>query len=219
MTDTAELVVSDVVKRFDPHGPVLDGVGLTARAGSLSVIVGEPESGKSTLVRCLTGVYCPQHGSVRYRVSGSDPVDLTDSDVRTVAWLRAHHIASFDELLTAPPRLPVAVVTARTAGCDRDTALAALARCGVRDLAPVPIGRLRNTERFTVALAAALSADRPFVVLDDPERFAPAEVLRTWIRRSTDRGAAVVLTGGPDSTLAAGATTLGRLREGRIEWL
>ena len=214
----AEIAVTGLSKRFDGEFGVLDSVALTARGGTLSLIVGAPGSGKSTLVRCLTGVYRADAGAVTYRLGSRGAVDLTTSDARTVAWMRTHHIASFDGLLAAAPRLPAAVAAARAARCSRPSAVAALGRFHIANLGPVPIGRLRTADRLTVALAAALLAERPFVVLDEPERFADPASLTKWLRLLTDDGAAVVTTAPPGSPLESIATAMGELRRGRIEW-
>jgi ABC-2 type transport system ATP-binding protein len=218
VTSGAEIAVTGLSKRFDAQLSVLDAVDLTAHGGTLSLIVGAPGSGKSTLVRCLTGVYRPDAGAVTYRLGNHGAVNLTTSDARTVAWMRTHHIASFDGLLAVAPRLPAAAAAARAARCSRPSAVAALGRFHLSNLAPVPIGRLRASDRLTVALAAALLADRPFVVLDDPEAFADAASLTKWLRRLIDDGAAVVATGPPGSSLESIATATGELRRGRIEW-
>jgi ABC-2 type transport system ATP-binding protein len=214
------ITVTGLAKRFDRsvHGRVLDAVDLTAHGGTLSLIVGAPGTGKSTLVRCLTGVYRPDAGQVTFMLGGRGAVNLTAADPRAVAWLRSHHIASFDGLLAAAPRLPAAVAVARAARSTRTAAVTALARLHVAELAPVAIGRLREPDRLTVALAAALLADRPFVVLDEPEKSTDPDSLKTWLQRAIDTGAAVVVTGAPGSPLESIATAIGELRGGRIEW-
>lgn len=217
VTEVSEVVARKLAKRFSPAHQVLDGVDLTAPAGSLTVVLGKSGAGKSTLVRCLTGVYRPEAGTVEYRL-GRSSANLTSADPRTVAWLRAHHISSFDEVMVTAPRIPAAVAAARSARCDRAAAVGMFARFGVDDLATVPIGRLRPADRLTVSLMAALTADRPFVVLDEPARFVDPEVLAAWLRRLADRGVAVVVTATPDSVLASTATVVGELSNGRIQW-
>lgn len=211
-------IVADGLTKYFGTQRVLSGAALTAPAGTLTVVLGDPGVGKSTLARCLTGVYLPDAGSVRYCLGESAAVELTSMDARTAAWIRTHHIASFDDLMAAAPRLPAASAAARNARRERAAAVGMFTRFGVADLATVPVGRLRPAERLTVALMAALIADRPFVVLDSPERCADPGVLTAWLRRLTDRGVAVVATGGPDSRLVAAAASVGELMRGRIEW-
>ncbi|MDT5182460.1 MAG: type transport system ATP-binding protein [Mycobacterium sp.] len=215
----AAITVTDLSKRFGGAAPpgVLDAVNLTARGGTLSLIVGAPCSGRSTLVRCLTGVYRPDTGEVTFRLGGR-ALNLTAADPRTVAWMRNHRIASFDGQLAAAPRLPAAIVAARVAQRSRSAAVAALARFQAADLAPAPIGGLRTADRLTVALAAALLAERPFVVLDEPEKSADPDSLASSLKHAMDAGAAVIATGAPGSALESVATVTGELRRGRIEW-
>lgn len=217
-TAAAVIAVAGLSKRFAGQPAVLDGVDLTVRSGGLTLVIGTQGSGKSTLVRCLTGVYRPDTGGVRYLLAGRGEVDVTTADARTVAWLRARHLASFDGLLPAAPRLPAAVAAARAARCGRPSAVAALGRFHIANLAPVPIGRLRAADRLTVALAAALLAERPFVVLDEPEASAESDSVVRAVRRLTDRGAAVLATGGPGSSLESIATATADLRRGKTEW-
>jgi ABC-type cobalamin/Fe3+-siderophores transport system ATPase subunit len=213
----AAITAAGLSKGFD-GAQILDSVELTAPGGTVAVVIGPPGSGRSTLARCLTGVYRPDAGDVTFRLGGRGAVNLSAADPRTVAWMRGQHIASFDGLLAAAPRLPAALAVARAARRSRASAVGALTRLQVANLAPVAIGRLRPGERLTVALAAALLAERPFVVLDDPERYADPQTLTAWLRRVSDAGAAVVATAGPGSALVSIATTIGELQRGRLEW-
>ena len=78
----AAITVTDLSKRFvgAPPTGVLDAVNLIARGGTLSLIVGAPCSGKSTLLRCLTGVYRPDAGEVTFRL-GARVLNLTAADI------------------------------------------------------------------------------------------------------------------------------------------
>jgi alpha-D-ribose 1-methylphosphonate 5-triphosphate synthase subunit PhnL len=215
------IFVRALSKRFEggSRGRVLDDVEMTVRGGTLTLIRGAPGSGKSTLVRCLTGTYRADAGQVTYILGHRGSVNLTAADPRTVAWLRNHHIASLDGLLAAAPRLPASVAVARAARREPSAGVAALARLGVQDLASVPVGRLRAADRLTVALTATLLAERPFVVLDEPELATDANDLANWLTAATQAGAAIAVTGAPDSSLGAIATATGELRKGRVEWV
>ena len=69
---TGSLVLKDVVFQFsDAQTPVLDGVNLTIRAGSSTVLVGGSGAGKTTLANVLLGLLPPASGEVR-----ADGVDV-----------------------------------------------------------------------------------------------------------------------------------------------
>jgi ABC-type sugar transport system ATPase subunit len=213
-TMTTGITSRDLTKRFDGV-TVLESAEFDCAAGTLTVVTGRRGSGRSTLLRCLTGVYRPDAGEVTYRLAG-DAVDLSTADPRTAAWVRMRHIATFDGVLAAPPQLPAAVAVARVARCTRAAAAAALARLDAGAVAAVAVGRLRSRDRHIVALAAALLAERQFVVLDEPENHVAPVVLATWLQRLRDAGATVVVTAAPGSALTSIATTVGELREGRM---
>ncbi|AKS34567.1 ATP-binding cassette domain-containing protein [Mycolicibacterium goodii] len=214
---TATITATGLSKRFD-RTEVLRGAEIFATGGHLTLVEGAPGSGRTTLARCLTGVYRPDGGTVSLGLGGRGSVDLTAADARTVAWLRARTLAAFDGAPAAAPTLTAAAAVARAAGCTHTAAVAGLTRLGAGTHAHLPLGRLRTDGRHRVALAAAMLACRPFVVLDEPERHAPATVLTDWLRQLTESGAAVVVTAACGSSLTAIASAVGELREGEIEW-
>lgn len=214
---TPTIRASGLAKRFGGTA-VLDATEITATGGHLTLVTGAPGSGRTTLARCLTGVYRLDGGVVRLGLGSRGSVELTSADARTLAWLRARHLATFEGALAAAPTLPAGAAVARAAGCTHTASVAGLDRLGAGALARTPLGRLRATERHTVALTAALLADRPVIVLDEPERYAPPQALAGWLQQATAGGAAVVVTAATDSSLTSIATAVGELREGEIQW-
>ena len=212
------IAATGLSKGFADGIDVLDGAQVTATGGRLTLIYGQPGSGRTTLARCLTGVYRPDAGEVTLRLTGRGHVDLTTADPRTVAWVRARHIAAFDGPLAAAPILTAQAAVARAAGCTRAGALAGLTRLGVADAAHTQLGRLRAAQRHTVALAATLLAERPFIVLDGPDEYAPLQALISWLAEAVAAGAAVVVTAAAHSPLESIATAVGELRKGEIAW-
>uniref|UniRef100_UPI00202946CD ATP-binding cassette domain-containing protein n=1 Tax=Actinotalea sp. C106 TaxID=2908644 RepID=UPI00202946CD len=103
---TAVLAADGVAKTFE-GGRVraLDGVGVRVLPGSLTVVAGGPGSGRTTLLRCLSGAYRPDAGSVRLTLDGQS-LDLATADVRALAWVRRHHLAVADRPPAVPPRQP-----------------------------------------------------------------------------------------------------------------
>lgn len=215
---TTTITAARLSKRFDNGADVLRGAVLNAAGGQLTLIRGAAGSGRTTLTRCLTGVYRPDAGEVTLRLGDRGEADLTGADPRAVAWLRAHHIATFDGPLATAPTLPAQAAVARAARCSSEIAAAGLARLDAAEVALTPLGRLRSPQRHLVALTAALLADRPFVVLDRPDEYAPHRALATWLLEATTAGAAVIVTAAADSPLASIASAVGELRQGEIAW-
>ena len=69
MNPMLQLTVESLCKRYGPR-PVLSDLNLEARAGSVLVITGPNGVGKSTLLRCLSGLERPSSGSVRWLEDG-----------------------------------------------------------------------------------------------------------------------------------------------------
>jgi ABC-2 type transport system ATP-binding protein len=215
---TPAISVTGLSKRFGGGPSVLHRTEMRAAGGHLTLVVGSPGSGRTTLARCLSGVYRPDDGSIRLGLGSRGSVDLTAVGPRTLAWLRARQLAAFDGALAAAPTLTAGAAVARAASSTHGAAVAGLGRLGAESLAHLPLGRLRDSQRHTVALAATLLADRPFVVLDEPERYASAPELACWLQQLATGGAAVVATGAADSSLRSIASAVGDLREGVITW-
>src|SRR4051812_36040448 len=144
-------------------GPVLDGLSLEIAPGQVLGLTGVSGAGKSTVLDLLLGWRRPDRG--RVTVAG---VDLADVD--RAAWL--------DRVAWVPQR-PVLVRgtiadNLRLAAPDADPArLAAAAAAAALELPlDTPVHErgqgLSTGQQRRVALARALLADRPLVLLDEP---------------------------------------------------
>lgn len=69
---TGDLSATGLTVRFGGR-TVLDGVDLTAPAGTITGVTGASGSGKTTLLRVLAGLQRPHAGEIRYGASGSAP--------------------------------------------------------------------------------------------------------------------------------------------------
>jgi branched-chain amino acid transport system ATP-binding protein len=79
------LTVSDLGLRFGGV-QALDGVGLTVRQGQIHAVIGPNGAGKSSLLNCVSGLYRPQHGTIRLsRADGA--VDLVGRRPHQIARL------------------------------------------------------------------------------------------------------------------------------------
>nr|WTB30929.1 ATP-binding cassette domain-containing protein [Streptomyces sp. NBC_00830] len=219
MTVTAAgLRCEGVVKTFRGWGsePVeaLRGVAVSVKSGELTLVRGARSSGRTTLLRCLYGTYRPDSGRVLVSVGSSDEADLVTAPERTVAWLRRTYLATFDGVLVAPPRTTAGHVVARAGGTDELGKW--LATVGAEAWAEVPIGRLRPDERRRVALAAALAAPAPVLLLDEPLAGLPPAIAMAVSARLAERlagGGAVLATAGDAESVLGPLTSINRTLE------
>lgn len=151
------------------EAPALRGVTFTAEAGCTTAIVGPSGAGKSTLIALLLRHHDPQHG--RITADGHDVTEYTLDSLRQGIAVVSQETYLFHATIADNLRL------ARPAATDDDLIRAART-AGVHDeIAALPDGyatvlgergaTLSGGQRQRLALARALLADAPVLVLDE----------------------------------------------------
>ncbi|MFE9851002.1 thiol reductant ABC exporter subunit CydD [Streptomyces sp. NPDC005576] len=177
--------------------PALDAVDLTLERGRRIAVVGPSGAGKTTLAQVLLRFLDAERGT--YRLGGTDASALDGDTVRTYVGLCAQDAHVFDSSVRENLRL------ART-GATEGELRHALAGARLLDWADsLPDGldtlvgehgaRLSGGQRQRLALARALLADFPVLVLDEPAEhldIATADALTEDLLDVT-RGRATVL--------------------------
>ncbi|MFJ2743102.1 thiol reductant ABC exporter subunit CydD [Streptomyces sp. NPDC087440] len=177
----------------------LSGVDLTLEAGKRIAVVGASGAGKTTLAQVLLRFLDAEAGS--YTIGGTAAEELDGDDVRTMVGLCAQDAHLFDSSVRENLRL------ART-GADDAQLLEALGRARLREWVEVlPEGldtlvgehgaRLSGGQRQRLALARALLADFPVLVLDEPAEhldLATADALTADLLAATEGRTTVLIT-------------------------
>jgi len=165
------IALHDVHARWSDDSPlVLDGVNLILEPGRRVAITGASGCGKSTLGALLLRFLDPCAGSVT--IGGVDVRRLSVDDVRGVIG----HVADDTHLFHSDLRENLRLASAEAADADL---VDALRRAGLGPwFAALPDGlatwlgerggTLSGGERRRIALARALLADQPILVLDEP---------------------------------------------------
>ena len=176
-----------------PRGPLLQDVSLVADGGRMLAVTGSSGSGKTTLLSVLGGLLRPDQGEVAY---GDGPVGTRTGEPRpgTAIVLQTYGLVPS---LTAEENVAIALRSRRVPAAEAAaTALTALDRVGVGDLAQRLVIELSGGQLQRVAVARALAvepdvllADEPTSELDERNR----DLVVTELRREADRGAVVVL--------------------------
>ncbi|MEJ2866130.1 thiol reductant ABC exporter subunit CydD [Actinomycetospora sp. OC33-EN08] len=144
-------------------GPVLTSVSLELAPGEVLGVAGPSGAGKTTLLDVLRGVRRPDGGAVE--VGG---VDLADVDPASwagrIAWVPQRPVllagTVADNLRLAAPHADDAELAAAAAAAALDVDLGTVVGDGGAGLS--------TGQRRRVALARALVADRPLLLLDEP---------------------------------------------------
>ncbi|WP_078953715.1 thiol reductant ABC exporter subunit CydD [Streptomyces globisporus] len=177
----------------------LDGFGLALEAGRRVAVVGASGSGKTTLAQVLLRFLDVEHGT--YRIGGVPAWELDGDAVRRFVGLCAQDAHLFDSSVRENLRLA-------KVGSDDEELREALRRARLLDWVDgLPAGldtlvgehgsRLSGGQRQRLALARALLADFPVLVLDEPAEhldLATADALTDDLLRATEGRTTVLIT-------------------------
>lgn len=148
------------VWRGDRH--VLKGISLDVHAGELLHVSGPNGTGKTTLLRVMSGLLRPEQGSVYWR---GQPIAAFADDYHAALAYASHEPALKGDL-TALENLRYTVGLKRKASVDE--LLASLERTGVAHCAKLPARVLSAGQRRRVAMARVLAFEAPLWLLDEP---------------------------------------------------
>jgi phosphonate transport system ATP-binding protein len=192
------LSVRGLTKRFGPLVAV-DGFDLDVRAGEVVSVLGANGSGKSTMLRCLSGLTKFDAGSVT--VAGRDVSSGENAPEFAMIFQKIHLVSQLSALENVcagalgrlsfwqawmPRAFPTEV---------REEAMACLDRVGLAGRAHDRAGRLSGGQQQRTAVARALCQRAQVLLADEPVSAldpAAAEQVMRLLRSLADDGMAVV---------------------------
>ncbi len=194
MTDAASLIMTDLVAGYG-SAPVLNGVSISARPGTITAVLGANGAGKTTLLRTISGFVRTRSGHVRL-----DDLNLTRLAPDQIARAGIAHVPEGQGViteLTVEENLRLGLLLRRRA--DRAAALNdAYRRFAIlADRRRRTAGTLSGGERQILVIARALVSAPRVLLLDEPSLgLAPRVVAQVMglIRQLRDEaGLTVVL--------------------------
>ena len=156
---------------------MLEQIDLAFEAGSLTGIMGPNGAGKTTCFNCLTGVYRPDRGDIRFEgrsLRGLSPPAITRLGIaRSFQAINLFNDDSaLDNLVVALPPMRARSFDAwRDRARDsaaRDAAADLLERVGLRGREHVRAGDLAYGERRALEIGLALATQPRILFLDEP---------------------------------------------------
>lgn len=159
--------VRDLWHRFDER-PVLKGVNLTVGEGKICVIMGSSGGGKTTLLKCISGLLRPSEGAVT--VDGVDVVKSPDEAHRTMGLVFQY--AALLDSLTVKDNVLFGVRRQREKKFSRqeeDELLGGLLKeVGLEGTEGLMPSELSGGMRKRVGLARALAMEPKVLLYDEP---------------------------------------------------
>jgi len=154
------ITVENLTKRFG-KALVLDGIGMEARKGEVTLLTGANGAGKTTTLRILAGALKADSGKAS--VGGIDIVSNRREAQRNIAFL--------PQAVTFDPRLNCRQLLrfySRLRGCDSSKIAELLDQVGLTKEASKKVGELSGGLRQRLGLAILLLPDAPVLLLDEP---------------------------------------------------
>jgi len=159
--------------RYDAQKWALQDISFKVEPGEIFALFGPNSSGKTTLLRCISGLLKPDHGNVE--VDGFNLATMTAAErARRVAVVHQVHQATF------PYNVETMVLMGRTPhlgflGTPDPRALAiarqAIADMGISHLSGRYINKLSGGERQMVLIARSLAQETGVLLLDEPTTY------------------------------------------------
>ena len=209
-----------ISKRF-PGALVLDSVDFTLQRGEVHALLGENGAGKSTLIKCLTGAYRRDGGTLSLDGIGIDPHSTAEAQALGIGTVYQEinllpNLSVADNLfLGRQPRRFGMVQTKAMRRTARDI----LAAYGLNIDVAADLGSYSVAVQQIVAIARAVDLSGKVLILDEPTASLDAhevEMLFSVVRDLRGRGLGIVfITHFLDQVFAI-ADRITVLRNGRL---
>jgi branched-chain amino acid transport system ATP-binding protein len=193
-TDLATLAVEDVVAGYG-GGPVLQGVSISAKEGTITAVLGANGAGKTTLLRTISGFVRPRQG--RILVDGADLARRHPEDIARAGVAHVPEGQGVITELTVEENLRLGALS-RRGGAVRAAALSDAYRRFplLAERKRRSAGTLSGGERQILVIARALMSAPQVLLLDEPSLgLAPRMVTQVMdlVRKLRDEAGLTVL--------------------------
>jgi len=180
----------DAVFSYESGRPVLNGVNLEAKAGTITAIVGSTGTGKSTLMSLLLRLYDPDSGDIF--INDTNIRDLGLADLRSNAAIALQQNVLFATTVAEN----IAYATQNAARADIEAA--ATVACANTFVEEMPLGydtelgerggKLSTGQRQRLSIARAILRDTPVLILDEPTASLDARTEHQVLKNLTEWG-------------------------------
>jgi len=155
---------------YDPGKKVFEELSFSLLPGMFYALMGGNGSGKTTALRCLSGLLPGFSGSVTFEGVPIHKLSRNES-ARKISLVPQEHTIIFPYLvrnMVLMGRAPYVGTFELPGREDREAAEKAMREVGILHLAEKPYANISGGERQLVLIARALAQETPVMVLDEP---------------------------------------------------
>jgi len=202
---------------------VLRGVDLDVKRGQVTALVGDNGAGKSSLIKCLAGIYHPDEGSILW---GGQPVTVANPKFAAELGIEfVYQDLALCDNLDVVQNMFLGREKRRGFFLDHDgmevAAREVFAGLSVTTIKSVrqPVAKLSGGQRQSIAVAKAVMWNSKLVVLDEPTAalgVAQTRQVLELVRRLAARGLGVLLVSHNLEDVLNVADEIAVLRLGRM---
>lgn len=220
--ETALLELANVSKRFG--GTVaLDNVSMSVARGEIHCLVGENGSGKSTMIKLISGVHAPDPGSI-IRIDGKDHSHMTPHQAKELGIQVIYQDLSLFPNLSVAENIAIDQLLGNPAHFVSRKAMREKAAEILESLDhPLPldaiVGNLPVAQRQIVAICRGLATNARLLFMDEPTASLTrheVERLFTLVRRLQGMGVSVVFVSHRMDEIVEIAERVSVLRDGQM---
>ena len=145
---------------------VLEGINLDYSSDEFLAIIGPNGGGKSTLLKLILGLLKPQSGEIK--LFGKEPSEVS----KFIGYVPQNFLSNQSFPMMVLEVVLMGLIDKKIFGFysrgEKQMALAALEKVGMKEFASARIGELSGGQRQRVYIARALCANAKVLVLDEP---------------------------------------------------
>ena len=185
------------ITKFFPGAVALAGVDLELRQGEVHALLGENGAGKSTLIKCLTGAYARDGGTITLDGQQIDPANTAESQVCGIGTVYQEvnllpNLTVADNLFLGRQPKKMGLIDRRRMA---DEATAQLKGYGLNIDVREPLSSYSVAVQQVVAIARAVALSGRVLILDEPTASLDrdeVQLLFSVIRKLKADGLAIV---------------------------